>query len=308
MKRGVERGSRMKRYIASYMKKHGVYYALVAPYMILFTIFVVVPVIISIYYSFTYYNMLEPARFLGADNYIRLFTQDDVFLTALKNTVIIAGITGPVSFFLCFFLAWLINDFRPFVRALFTLAFYIPTITTSMYTIWIFVFHGSRYGILNSILLNLNLIDVPIVFLRDPKYMMMVLIVVTLWMSLGTSFLAFIAGFQGLDKSLFEAAAVEGISNRWQELWYITLPIMRPQLMFGAVMQITAAFSVGDVGNQLLGFPSIDYATHTILNHLYDYGSVRFELSYSSAIATLLFFMMVGTNKAVNKLLSKVGR
>lgn len=298
----------MGRFLRSYIRTHGIYYLFVAPFLLLFSVFVIVPVLMSIGYGFTYYNMLEPAKFLGAANYIRLFTQDEVFLIALKNTLLIAAVTGPVSYLLCFFLAWMINDLPPKKRALFTLAFYTPSITTSVYVVWVFIFSGDRYGLLNSVLLRLNVIDVPIVFLKTPEYMMAAVIVVSLWMSLGTSFLAFIAGFQGLDKTLFEAGAVEGIRNRWQELWYITLPMMRPQMMFGAVMQITAAFSVGDVGNQLVGFPSVDYATHTVMNHLTDYGSIRFELGYASAIATVLFLMMVGANKLVNLLLSRVGK
>ena len=298
----------MGRFLRSYIRTHGIYYLFVAPFLLLFSVFVIVPVLMSIGYGFTYYNMLEPAKFLGAANYIRLFTQDEVFLIALKNTLLIAAVTGPVSYLLCFFLAWMINDLPPKIRALFTLAFYTPSITTSVYVVWAFIFSGDRYGLLNSVLLRLNVIDVPIVFLKTPEYMMAAVIVVSLWMSLGTSFLAFIAGFQGLDKTLFEAGSVEGIRNRWQELWYITLPMMRPQMMFGAVMQITAAFSVGDVGNQLVGFPSVDYATHTVMNHLTDYGSIRFELGYASAIATVLFLMMVGANKLVNLLLSRVGK
>lgn len=294
-------------YLKSYMKKHWIYYVFVAPFMILFTTFVIIPVFSSMYYSFTYYNILETPRFIGAANYIKLFTEDDVFLIAVKNTVIIAAITGPVSFLMCFFLAWLINELSSKLRSIFTLAFYVPTITSSVFVVWMFIFSGDRYGFINSILLRFNIIDIPIIFLKTPRYMMMVVIIVSLWMSLGTSFLAFIAGFQGLDPALFEAGAVEGIKNRWQELWYITLPSMRPQLMFGAVLQITAAFSVGEIGNQLVGFPSVDYGTHTIMNHLIDYGSIRYELSYASAIATILFVIMVFTNKVFNRLLRKVG-
>ena len=290
------------------MKTHWIFYAFVAPFLILFCIFTIAPVLTSIYYSFTYYNILEPAQFLGADNYVRLFTQDDVFLTALKNTLLIAAVTGPVSYLLCFFLAWMINDLKPKLRAVLTLCFYAPSITSSVYVVWTYVFSGDRYGLLNSFLLRMNLIDSPILFLKNPSYMMMVVVIVSLWMSVGTSFLAFVAGFQGLDRTLFEAGAVEGIKNRWQELWYITLPMMRPQLMFGAVMQISGAFSVGAVADALVGFPSVDYATHTIMNHLIDYGTIRFELGYASAIATVLFCMTVGTNELVNKLLNKVGQ
>ncbi len=298
----------MKDYIKKYLKTHWIYYLFVLPFLVLFTVFVIIPVGMAIFYSFTYYNVLEPAEYIGAGNYIRLFTEDSIFLTALKNTLLIALVTGPTSYLMCFFLAWMLNDLGPRLRSVLTLAFYTPTMATSVYVVWTYIFSGDRYGFINGLLLRLNIINQPIVFLKNPDYMMAVIITVTLWMSLGTSFLAFIAGFQGLDRTLFEAGAVEGIKNRWQELWYITLPSMRPQLMFGAVMQISAAFSVGAVGDALVGFPSVDYATHTVINHLTDYGTVRFELGYACAIATLLFFMTVGTNKLVNLLLSKVGR
>ena len=298
----------MKDYIKKYLKTHWIYYLFVLPFLVLFTVFVIIPVGMAIFYSFTYYNVLEPAEYIGAGNYIRLFTEDSIFLTALKNTLLIALVTGPTSYLMCFFLAWMLNDLGPRLRSVLTLAFYTPTMATSVYVVWTYIFSGDRYGFINGLLLRLNIINQPIVFLKNPDYMMAVIITVTLWMSLGTSFLAFIAGFQGLDRTLFEAGAVEGIKNRWQELWYITLPSMRPQLMFGAVMQISAAFSVGAVGDALVGFPSVDYATHTVINHLTDYGTLRFELGYACAIATLLFFMTVGTNKLVNLLLSKVGR
>ena len=298
----------MKDYIKKYLKTHWIYYLFVLPFLVLFTVFVIIPVGMAIFYSFTYYNVLEPAEYIGAGNYVRLFTEDSIFLTALKNTLLIALVTGPTSYLMCFFLAWMLNDLGPRLRSVLTLAFYTPTMATSVYVVWTYIFSGDRYGFINGLLLRLNIINQPIVFLKNPDYMMAVIITVTLWMSLATSFLAFIAGFQGLDRTLFEAGAVEGIKNRWQELWYITLPSMRPQLMFGAVMQISAAFSVGAVGDALVGFPSVDYATHTVINHLTDYGTVRFELGYACAIATLLFFMTVGTNKLVNLLLSKVGR
>ena len=298
----------MKDYIKKYLKTHWIYYLFVLPFLVLFTVFVIIPVGMAMFYSYTYYNVLEPAEYIGAGNYVRLFTEDSIFLTALKNTLLIALVTGPTSYLMCFFLAWMLNDLGPRLRSVLTLAFYTPTMATSVYVVWTYIFSGDRYGFINGLLLRLNIINQPIVFLKNPDYMMAVIITVTLWMSLGTSFLAFIAGFQGLDRTLFEAGAVEGIKNRWQELWYITLPSMRPQLMFGAVMQISAAFSVGAVGDALVGFPSVDYATHTVINHLTDYGTVRFELGYACAIATLLFFMTVGTNKLVNLLLSKVGR
>ena len=283
-------------------------YAYLAPFLLIFTVFTILPVAVSIWYSFTDYNILEPAKFTFLDNYLRLFLSDDEFLIAVKNTLVIAVITGPVGYILSLLFAWFINELRPMARAIMVLIFYAPSISGGVYTIWAIMFSGDAYGYANSILLYLRVITEPIQWLTDPKYMLGLVIAVMLWMSLGAGFLSFVAGLQTIDKTNYEAGYIEGIRNRWQELWYITLPHMKPQMMFGAVMSITSSFAVGDVTTALCGFPSTDYAAHTILNHLQDYGSTRFDMGYASAIATILFVVMVGTNQAVQKLLSKVGQ
>lgn len=282
-------------------------YVLMSPYMILFFAFTVMPVVMSLIISFTYFNMLEFPRFIGWQNYSRLFLQDDVFLTSVKNTMIFATITGPISYIACFLFAWIINEMRPKIRAFMTLVFYAPSISGNVFFIWLIIFSGDRYGIANGFLLKLGILYEPIQWLRDETYILPILIIVQLWLSLGTGFLVFIAGLQTVDKTLFEAGAVDGIRNRWQELWYITLPSMKPQLMFGAVIQLTAAFAVADVSINLAGFPSVNYAGSTIVTHLLDFGSIRFEMGYASAIATVLFILMVGTNLLVQRLLRKVG-
>ncbi|WP_334077957.1 sugar ABC transporter permease [Paenibacillus sanfengchensis] len=282
-------------------------YILLAPYMILFMLFTVLPVLISIVLSFTYFNMLEFPRFVGWDNYTRLFLEDDIFLTAMKNTLLFAAVTGPVSYLACFIFAWIINELSPKMRAFMTLVFYAPSISGNVYFIWLIIFSGDRYGIVNGFLIKLGLILEPIQWLKTESYIMPIIILVQLWLSLGTGFLAFIAGLQTVDKTLYEAGAVDGIRNRWQELWFITLPSMRPQLMFGAVIQLTTSFAVADVSIALAGFPSVNYAAETIVTHLIDYGTTRFEMGFASAIATVLFVLMVGTNLIVQKLLHKVG-
>lgn len=289
------------------MKRNKVSYLFCLPYMALFFIFVVLPVLVSVFFSFTDFNMLEMPTFNGIQNYTRLFFNDSVFLTALKNTILIAIITGPGGYLLCMLLAWLINELTPKVRALVTLIFYAPSISGNMFLIWSVMFSGDAYGYINSTLMKMDIITQPIRFLKDPKYIMPIVIIVSLWLSLGTSFLAFIAGFQGIDKSYYEAAAMDGIKNRWQELWFVTLPLIRPQMMFSAVMSITGAFNVGSVVTGLCGFPSTDYAAHTIMNHLEDFGGQRFEMGYASAIATILFLMMVLINLAVKRFIGKVG-
>ena len=293
--------------LISRIKKNKASYVLIAPYFILFFAFTVLPVTMSITLSFTSFNVLEPPVFIGWDNYIRLFLNDDIFRIAIRNTLIFAVITGPVSYFMCLLFAWIINEFRGKLRAFITLIFYAPSISGNAYVVWNLILRGDKYGILNGILLGLDLLNEPVIWMKTEKYVLMFLIIVQLWLSLGTGFLTFIAGLQTIDKTLYEAAAIDGIKNRWQELWYVTLPSMKPQLMFGAVMQITQSFAVADISIQLGGNPSVNYAGTTIVTHLLDYGSIRYEMGYASAIATVLFILMVGSNMIVQKLLRKVG-
>ena len=290
------------------IKRNKTSYFMLAPYFFLFFLFTVLPVLASIALSFTSFNMLEMPKFIGWDNYLKLFLDDNIFMTALKNTLIFAVITGPTSYMMCLLSAWLINEFSGKVRSFLTLIFYAPSICGNAFMVWSLIISGDRYGYLNGLLLNLGLINSPIQWMQTEEYVLPVLIVVQLWLSLGTSFLTFIAGLQTIDKSLFEAAAIDGIKNRWQELWYVTLPAMKPQLMFGAVMQITSAFAVADISIQLAGNPSVNYAGTTIVTHLMDYGSgIRYDMGYASAIATILFLLMIGTNKLVQKFLRRVG-
>lgn len=289
------------------MKKNKVAYLMVAPFFILFFIFTVVPVLLSVVLGFTTFNMLEWPTFVFMDNYIRLFLDDEIFLIAIKNTLIFAVITGPGSYMLSLFFAWFINELSPKVRAVVTLLFYAPSISGNVYLIWTVIFSSDQLGYANAWLIKLGMIQKPILWFSDKNYIFPLIIAVALWTSLGTSFLTMIAGFQVVDKTLYEAGAVDGVKNRWQELWFITLPTMRPQLMLSAILAITGSFGFGGVITALVGFPSPDYCAHTIMHHLEDYGSTRFEMGYASAIATILFLMMVGCNLLVNKLLRKVG-
>ncbi len=290
------------------MKRNWVAYVMVAPFMILFTLFTVAPVVLSIVFSFTDFNLLQTPNWVGIDNYIRLFLDDDIFTIACQNTLIFAAIVGPVSYFMSLFVAWFINELSPKMRAVVTLIFYAPSISGEVYTIWGTLFSADAQGWVNGKLLELRLITEEINFFEDADYVMPLCIVVALWISLGTAFLSFIAGLQGINRSYYEAGAVDGIRNRWQELWYITLPSMKPQLMFGAIMSITSSFGFGAVVTNLCGFPSVDYAAHTIMHHLDDYGGQRYEVGYSSSIAVVLFVIMIGANSLVKKILSKVGQ
>jgi len=289
------------------IKKSKNYYILMAPFVLLFFTFTVIPVVMSLGISFTYFNLLEPPRFVGLGNYVKLFLEDEVFVIALRNTLVLAVVTGPVSYLMAFVFAWLINELGPKLRSFLTLVFYAPSISGNAFLMWLLIFSGDVHGYANAFLIKYGLVDNPVLWLKDPDYMMLVIIIVQLWLSLGVSFLAFIAGLQSVDRTLYEAGAIDGIRNRWQELWYITLPSMRPQLMFGAVMQITTSLAIAEVSMQLVGFPSVQYAGHTIVTHLIDYGTVRYDLGYASAIATLLFVIMITTNLVVRQILRRIG-
>ncbi len=288
-------------------KRMKVCYLFLLPYAVLFITFFILPMLTSIWYSFTYYNILEPARFIGFSNYINLILQDEVFLTAVRNTFLIAVVTGPLGYMLAFIFAWFINELPRWLRAIAVVVFYAPSIAGNAYSIFSILFRGDAYGYFNSVLLKFGIINAPVLWLTTPDYIMPVMLIVILWMSMGTGFLSFVAGLQGIDRSLYEAGYVDGIRNRWQELYFITLPSMKPMLMFGAVMSITQTFGVCDVTMALAGYPSTDYAARTVVTHLFDYGYTRFEMGYASAIATVLFVVMILCNKVIQSALRRLG-
>ena len=292
---------------AKELKRHYQLYLMMMSFILLFLLFMVIPILASVALSFTYYNIFEAPTFIGFKNYISLFANDDVFYIALKNTLAFAVVTGPLSYVLCFFIAWLINEMSPKVRAVLTCVFYAPTLASSVFFIWQFIFSGDSYGFINSLLMQIGIIHEPIQWLADAQYSLGVLMVVQIWMSLGTSFLAFIAGFKAVDPSLYEAADIDGIRNRYQELIYVTLPIMKPQLLFSAIMQISASFSVSTISMQLCGFPSTKYAAHTLVLHIMDYGNIKYEMGYACAVAVVLFVIMLVVKLLIDRLLGLLG-
>lgn len=269
--------------------------------------FTLLPVIISVVYSFTYYDIFSAPRFIFGDNYIRMVLDDEVFLIALRNTLLFALLTGSLGYFLSFFIAWLINDFGRRTRAILTTVFYAPVLSGQAYTVWRFLFSSDAYGIINGMLMQLGIIKEPIGWLTDPSYVLGVVLFVQLWLSLGTGFLAFIAGLRGIDRNLYEAGVMDGVHNRFQEVWYITLPSMKPQLLFGAVMQIVSSFSVAEISINLAGFPSPQYSAETIVTHIQDYGLIRYEMGYACALAVVLFLIMSASNVLVKAILNRVG-
>ena len=288
-------------------KKHKYKYLMILPFGAIFLLFTVLPVLIAIALSFTSFDMVSTPRFVGLSNYMSLFADDDIFLIAVKNTLFFAIVTGPISYIMCFIFAWLVNELPRIPRAIMTLVFYAPSISGNAYLVWKILFSSDSYGWANAWLMKLGITSDAVQWLITTEYIMPILVIVQLWLSLGVSFLTFIAGLQTVDKSLYEAAAVEGIRNRWQELWFITFPSMKPQLLFGAVMQITSSLSVSQLSIDLVGFPSVNYAGHTILTHLHDYGNIRYQMGYACTIAVVLFFIMMLCNILIQKVLRRIG-
>ena len=289
------------------VKKNRNMYLFLLPFMTIFLTFIIAPIFASLYLSFTYFNVLETPQWIGWTNYTLLFLEDDIFLTSIKNTLVFAIIVGPGGFIIAWVLAWLINQLK--YRVGYTLVFYAPSLTSGLAIsiIWRIFFAGDYYGYLNYALLRLGVLDEPVIWLRNVDTMLPVVILVSLWMSMGANFLVFLAGLQNIDPELYEAGKVDGIKFRWQEAWYITLPMMKPQLLFGAVIQTVRALEVSDVAIALTGLPSPLYATHTVLTHLMDHAFIRFEMGYASAVSVFLFLLMFSLSRMFMRLFSSKG-
>lgn len=291
-----------------YLSNNAQYYILLAPFALMFFLFTVLPVISSIVLSFFDFDMIRMPSFIGIENYIRMFVEDDTFGIVIKNTVLFAIITGPIGFLLAFILAWFLNEFKPFTRAILSFMFYAPALVGNGLFIWQIAFSNDSYGYINSLLLSWGFIVEPIQWLKSEQYIAPIIILVQLWQSMGVSFLANISGLQNINGEMYEAGAIDGIRNRWQELWFITLPAMKNMLLFSAVMQIASSFSISTIAVTLAGYPSVGHAADTIVSHIGDVGTVRYEMGYAAALSVFLFALMALTRKAIVKLLDSVGK
>jgi len=272
------------------------------PYVILFTTFIIIPVVIAIFLSFTYFNTIQTPDLIGLKNYIELLTRDEVFMQyVLPNTFKFAFIVGPVGYLMSFILAWMLAQVPHKSRTVLAIILYSPSMTAgiAMGVIWTVLFSGDSTGYLNALLLNIGIVEEPIQFLTSPDYLMTIMIIVSLWGSMGVGFLAMLAGIMNIDPSLYEAAYVDGLRNRWQEIFYITIPSMKPQMLFGAVMAVVGTFQVGAIGVQLSGAnPTPQYAGQLLVNHIEDFGFIRYLMGYASAISVVLLILIYSISKA----------
>ncbi len=282
-------------------------YAFLLPFTAVFALFTFLPILAAVGLSFTNFNMLQMPRWIGLSNYVRMLFADDVFLIAIRNTLLFAVLTGPVGFVISLLLAWFVNELGPKMRALLVTVFYAPTLAGNVFFIWKIIFSGDAYGLVNGWLMSLGIFNEPVQWLFDSRYNIWIVVIVLLWLSLGLGFLAFVAGMQTVNRDLYEAGAIDGIKNRFQEFWYITLPQIVPQMTFASVIVLSAAFSVGYQSAALTGFPSTDYSAHTLVLHIQDFGYTRFEMGYASALSVALFVIVVFFWRLVDRLFRRLG-
>ncbi|MBK8021531.1 MAG: sugar ABC transporter permease [Chloroflexi bacterium] len=289
-----------------WLNKEGGAYAFLFPYALLFITFIIIPVLAAILLSFTFFDAVQSPRFIGLDNYISLITQDDTFMKyVLPNTIQFAVIVGPGGYAFAFLLAWILAQLPRLPRTIFALILYSPSMTAgvAMAVVWKTLFSGDQTGYLNSFLMGMGLLQEPIQWLQSPQYLMPIMIIVTLWSSMGIGFLAMLAGILEISPDLYEAAAMDGLSSRLQEIFYITIPSMKPQMLFGAVMSIVGTFQAGAIGVTLSGAnPTPQYAGQLIVNHIEDYGFLRYEMGYAAAVSVVLLLMVLFFSRVATRL------
>jgi multiple sugar transport system permease protein len=278
----------------------------ILPYLVSFMIFITIPVLMGMLLSFTYFNLLDQPTFIGFNNFITIFTADSAFMQQIiPNTITFSVVVGPIGYLLGFFLAWLLAQVPHRIRTILTLVIYSPSLTAgvAMAVMWRIIFSGDESGYLNALLLTLNLIETPIQWLANPQYLMTIMIIVTLWSSMGIGFLAMLAGVLNINPELFEAAYVDGMTSKLQEIFYITIPSMKPQMLFGAVMSLVATFNAGAIGVLLSGQnPTPQNAGQLIVTHIDDFGFIRFDMGYAAALSMVLLLMVYLFSKVAYKL------
>lgn len=291
--------------------EYRVSYLFIAPFLICFIIFILLPVLSALALSFTYFNAIEAPRFIGWDNFRYMLSQDLILIKyALPNTLSFALIVGSGGYACAFLLAWLISILPGVYRKWFTLAMYTPSLASlvAMSIIWTPMLSSDRIGYLNSFLLKMSLISEPVQWVTSKEHLMTSMVVVSLWKSMGIGFLGMLAGILNVNPELYEAGRLDGIRSRLEEVWYITIPSTKPQMLFGAVMAIVGAIQLSSIGTALSGMnPTPEYAGHMITTHIDDYGLKRFELGYATALTVCLLTIVYFAQKLSWKLFGTKG-
>ena len=277
------------------MDKHAVFW-LQLPFIVLFLLFIIIPTVVAFVLSFTDFNSIQSPNWVGAENYINILTNDDVFAGhALPNTIKFAIIVGVFGYILSFVLAWILAQVPRVPRTIMAAMLYLPSMTgpTMMQNVWQIIFAGDKVGYLNALLLKLDIIQTPIIWLSDSNYIMTIMIVVSLWSCMGIGFLSMLAGILNVNRELYEAAHIDGVSNRLQEVIYVTIPAIKPHMMFGAIMSLVIAFQNANIGGLLSGAnPTPGYGGQLLITHADEHAFVRYEMGYSAAISVIVLIII----------------
>lgn len=262
-----------------------------APYMVFFVVFTVYPIVYGMFLAFTNYDLItESVQFVGWANFKAIFSPDNLFLLSLWNTVKYVVLGVPVFIVVGFIVALAMNSDikgRTIFRAIFAAPYVVNVAAMSLMFVWIF---DSRVGIINYYLTKLGL--PPQDWLSYPWSALGVIIFVSLWWGLGGVYLPFLAGLQDIPHEYYEAAAIDGATPA-QAFRYITIPLLKPTILFVTVTQVIAAFQVfGQV--QLITGGGPANSTRVVLQHIYDTGFQYFQLGEASAMAWVLFLILLG--------------
>ena len=271
-------------------KENVVAYTFLGPALLLLSMFLVIPSIMSVYYSFTDYYLLTPdmRKFIGLDNFINLF-QDPIFLKSLVNTLEFVVWVIPLQIGAALGLALLLNKQRK-ANTFFKVAYFSPVVMSLVVisVLWLYLLNPNE-GIINNVLTYFGISAQP--FLTSPKQAIFTIVVVSAWQGAGFQMLIFLAGLQNIPGDVYEAAQLDGI-NKWQRFMYITLPLLKPTSIFIFITTLIGAFKLL-VQPMVMTQGGPVNSTMTVVYYIYQTGFTDRMVGYASSIA-LLFGTIIG--------------
>lgn len=262
--------------------------AYLMPYIIGLLVFTAIPFLASLWMSFTEYNLMSPPRFTGLDNYIQLFTDDRMFRRSLGTTLLYVCMTVPIKLVFALFIAYVLNYKLRFIN-FFRTAFYVPSIlggSVAIAVLWRYIFASN--GLVNMILAVFG-VD-PVNWFGDPTNALITITLLRCW-QFGSAMVIFLAALQSVDKSLYEAAAIDGAS-KFSSFIYITIPLITPVIFFNLIMQMVQAFQEFN-GPYIITQGGPLKSTYLLPLYIYDEAFRRFHMGYASAIAWVLFAIIM---------------
>lgn len=266
----------------------------ILPFLIIFIIFSIYPILRTLYLSFTNFNGFTDPQFVGADNYKRLLT-DSIFWTAFGNTLKIWAVNIVAQLGLAFLLTIIFSDIKYKIKGLsiFRALFYLPNLIATTSVAFLFAqLLDWQYGTINQMLLDMGVISSKINWLGQPKTAVLAVSIIGAWMWFGNSFLMLMAGVQGISKDYYEAAYIDG-AGRWKVFTCITLPLLKPIMLYVAITSLIGGLQIFDLPFLITdGIGSPSGALNTTVMYLFNTAFKYNNVGYAAAIAYGLFFII----------------